>query len=158
MINKRSLEERFWAKVVKTSECWKWTANKNNKGYGMIREGGLLPKRLAHRVSWVIHNGQIPEQMCVLHKCDNPECTNPNHLFLGTLAENMLDKERKGRSGRDENWLIRNRENGKKLRKLSLSKENDVRKFHAAGMSIHLLSRTYAVTRNVIKRIIKEQV
>src|SRR3990167_5547725 len=92
-----SLEFRFWKKVEKTSNCWRWTGGKNNMGYGRIRKGFQASHLLAHRVSWDIHNGSIPSGMLVLHKCDNPECTNPKHLFLGTFSDNSRDMYLKGR-------------------------------------------------------------
>lgn len=94
-----TLEERFWDKVSIASKnaCWLWKANKNNKGYGMIRLGGLQRKVLAHRVSYEIHKDKIPENLVVMHSCDNPGCVNPNHLFLGTMLDNAQDKVKKGR-------------------------------------------------------------
>jgi hypothetical protein len=94
-----SLEDRFWAKVTKAEgdECWDWTAFRNPRGYGMIGMGRGV--RLAHRVSWTLHFGEIPAGMCVMHNCDNPPCTKPEHLKLGTRAENNEDRHAKGRSG-----------------------------------------------------------
>lgn len=89
----------FWNKVEKLrdDQCWKWKAYKNRKGYGRI---GISAGRCvnAHRVSWVIHNGAIPQGLFVCHRCDNPECTNPNHLFLGTRQDNINDMVIKKRS------------------------------------------------------------
>lgn len=96
-----SLLERFMAKVSIPSDpegCWEWLANKNNKGYGLLRPGGSAPRKLSHRISYELHRGPIPEGVHVLHKCDNPGCNNPDHLFLGSQRENMIDKERKGRA------------------------------------------------------------
>ena len=86
---------RFWAKVCKTNGCWTWTASKNPHGYGQIRLSGKLT--LAHRVSWTIHNGVIPEGLFVLHICDNPPCVRPDHLFLGTQKDNIRDAVAKKR-------------------------------------------------------------
>lgn len=99
-----TLRERFWDKVQTGPGCWAWLAHKNNKGYGMIQPGGKGNKVLAHRVAWVLLRGPIPEGKNVLHRCDNPQCTNPEHLFLGSHRDNMLDKHAKGRAY-PEGWL-----------------------------------------------------
>ena len=91
------LKERFWEKVSKSAGCWEWTANKIN-GYGRI---GLTSSRkaiFAHRLRYEIHYGPVPDGMFVLHKCDNPGCVRPDHLFLGTKADNNRDRAQKGRS------------------------------------------------------------
>lgn len=93
------LNERFWSKVFKDphSECWKWQANKNNKGYGMFRPGGVAPKRLAHRLSYEDCFGAIPRGTLILHSCDNPSCVNPEHLRLGSHKDNVADMDIRGR-------------------------------------------------------------
>lgn len=91
----RSVEERFWAKVQKTDSCWNWTAGKN-KGYGQFKVFGKMI--LTHRFSYELHYGAIPAEMLVCHRCDNPVCVRPDHLFLGTHIDNMNDREQKGRS------------------------------------------------------------
>lgn len=90
--------ERFWSKVDKKSEdeCWGWFGFKSKYGRSHFRVKDK--KYFIHRISWVIHNGEIPEGLCVCHACDNPTCTNPAHLFLGTQKDNILDMEAKGRS------------------------------------------------------------
>lgn len=91
---------RFWDKVVNKGkdECWEWTAAKNrDRGYGMFSINGKM--YYAHRIVWMWTNQlQIPDGMCILHHCDNPSCVNPNHLFLGTHADNTQDSYNKGRS------------------------------------------------------------
>ena len=86
---KRSFEE----KVRKTDSCWLFTGAKNRYGYGWFKEVN------AHRCAWIIYKGEIPKNMFVLHKCDTPSCVNPDHLFLGTQADNLADMDRKGRRG-----------------------------------------------------------
>lgn len=94
--------ERFWGFIDKNGKqveyvvgkCWRWLGNKNH-GYGRFWvDNGTV---FAHRYSYLIHYGDIPLSTFVLHKCDNPECTNPEHLFLGTALDNVLDKVAKGR-------------------------------------------------------------
>jgi hypothetical protein len=96
--NHAPIEERFWRFIVKNESCWSWTGNKA-LGYGRISTGKKpYVLILAHRLSWEIHNKQkIPEGMFVMHKCDNPECCNPDHLMIGTPKENTQDMIAKGR-------------------------------------------------------------
>lgn len=88
--------ERF---QVKGDGCWSWSGSKDGKGYGTIsnRNQGVNSPEKAHRVSYEKHFGEIPDGMIVRHKCDNPECTNPDHLELGTQKENMQDCSRRNR-------------------------------------------------------------
>ena len=92
------MTERFWENVSKTETCWVWIGHRKETNYGVISEGKRKGRpKSAHRYSWEIHNGPIPEGLCVLHRCDNPPCVNPEHLFLGTLADNAQDMLAKGR-------------------------------------------------------------
>jgi hypothetical protein len=100
-----TLSERFFRYAVpgaSDDDCWKWTAAKNPQGYGKIGIGGKGSKiEGAHRVSWVLHNNkEIPTGLFVLHSCDNPECTNPKHLRVGTKADNMKDMYNRARQGK----------------------------------------------------------
>lgn len=98
-------EVRFWSHVKKDGPipshcpelgpCWIWTGGTNADGYGRIGRAGT--KILAHRFSWELHNGPVPDGFHVLHHCDNPPCPNPAHLFLGTDADNVHDMLSKGR-------------------------------------------------------------
>lgn len=87
----------FWSKVVKSDGCWLWIAARNEHGYGNFNSRPDI-SILTHRISWVLIYGNVPAGMHVLHKCDTPACVKPDHLFLGTQADNMLDMAKKGRS------------------------------------------------------------
>lgn len=103
---RKDVVAKFNALLIRSDnpyECWGWKGQVNNKGYGMI----ALPKParrsvLAHRLSFQLFNGEIPDGMHVLHKCDNPICCNPRHLFWGTQTDNMQDASAKGRTHRGE--------------------------------------------------------
>lgn len=99
------LKERFWGKVNKDGPapshcpelgpCWIWTGIITIWGYGRIKSGGKM--HAAHRVAWVLAYGDIPDGLFVCHKCDNPACVRPEHLFVGTVLDNTRDREAKGR-------------------------------------------------------------
>ena len=94
---RKPLSERFWEKVKVgiPNDCWEWMGCRTNMGYGCFSVNNRM--RLASRVAYELKNEKIPEGLCVLHKCDNPPCCNPNHLFLGTRTDNHIDKMEKGR-------------------------------------------------------------
>ncbi|GAC1326381.1 MAG: hypothetical protein NVSMB2_25440 [Chloroflexota bacterium] len=94
----RSPEERYWAHVVPNAEgCWVWKGDSHDNGYGRLWLSDR-PRRFvyAHRKSWEIHNGPIPDDRDVLHHCDNPPCSRPDHLFLGDQLTNNGDRDAKG--------------------------------------------------------------
>jgi hypothetical protein len=92
----RSLTDRFWEKVEKGDGCWLWKGQIGTPGYGTLSVSHNR-KRSAHRVSWELHYGTVPDGMCVLHRCDNRPCVRPDHLFVGTLLDNNVDCIKKGR-------------------------------------------------------------
>ena len=131
-----SFKERFFSKIEK-NDCWFWRGTLSAKGYGFITKGkqgeGHL---LAHRVSWQIHHGDIPDGLYVCHRCDNPQCVNPEHLFLGTPQENMDDMK------------IKNR--GKKIDRMVIARDY-------GSMSARALAKKHGITHTSVLRIAKEE-
>ncbi len=85
----------FWARVCKGPGCWYWQGPLHETGYGNAAVDGV---RGSHRIAWTLTNGDIPKNLCVLHRCDNRVCVNPEHLFLGTKKDNFQDMVSKGRA------------------------------------------------------------
>lgn len=149
----RNVEERFWAKVRvgTTSECWPWQGSRHNRlPYGLFRvsrDPRDSPKP-AHRISWQLANGPIPAGMFVCHRCDNPPCVNPAHLFLGTPAENLADMRAKGRGPKP----LRG-ENGTKA-KLREDDVRNIRRRVAAGEMQKSLADEYGVSKAAVNLIV----
>ena len=89
------LADRFWRFVEKSDDCWIWVGAHQASGYGRIKDNGEM--LLAHRASYQLHFGTIAQGLWVLHRCDNPSCVNPAHLYLGDRAQNMKDAHERGR-------------------------------------------------------------
>jgi hypothetical protein len=133
--------ERFWGKVAKTDnpdDCWIWQATKGSQGgYGQIRWKNNK-KEYAHRVAYEITFGEIPTGFYILHKCDNPPCVNPNHLFAGTHQDNMIDKVLKNRQRRGEgipNHKLTNKQADEIRQRYSTKKESQDDLARAFGIS-----------------------
>ena len=90
----KTYEERFWSHVRKSDGCWEWIGA-NTRGYGSLWMNGRHEK--ATKISWQINCGPVPAGMWLLHRCDNPPCVRPDHLFLGTVLDNARDAAKKGR-------------------------------------------------------------
>lgn len=95
----QGLIDRFRASYVegKPEECWLWGRSMHLKGYGQIKKTGERRQAYSHRIAYELAYGEIPPHRQVCHKCDNPPCVNPAHLFVGTSSDNHQDMKRKGR-------------------------------------------------------------
>lgn len=142
---KRSLRDAFWSHVVRGApeECWEWHGSVQPSGYGSVSFRGKTSR--AHRVSYAIHFGEIPGGMHVLHKCDNPRCVNPFHLRLGTHADNMADRNRKGRQARGERSGSAKMSNEQVVELLALAK---------LGVSSSKLAERYGISDRHARMIV----
>jgi hypothetical protein len=142
----RSPTERFWDHVRKTEGCWFWTAAKAG-GYGQFSLRHAL-RIQSHRYAWLLEYGPIPEGVLVLHKCDEPLCVRPEHLFLGSHSDNSRDAFTKGRRTQPNHGQLIGERNGRA--KLTA---DQVRAVHASKNSGRKLARELGVTAGAIHHI-----
>ena len=140
-----TIQERFEAKFTKSDGCWEWKAYKRRDSYGWFWFAGRI--QLAHRVSYQLYVGEIPNGLCVCHRCDNPGCVNPAHLFLGTIADNMRDCNNKGR-GTDTSG----EKNGHS--KLIEAQVIEIRVKYANGATQVNLAKEFGVAQTTISNIV----
>lgn len=139
---------RFWAKVdiQGPDACWRWLGARKRTGYGNVGGPGGHTM-LAHRVAWELTHGPIPVGAFVCHRCDNPPCCNPAHLFIGSPADNMADKAKKGRSPHGE------QHSGARLT------ESDIRAIRAAwaegGMSQSAIARRFSTSQTTVSLVVR---
>ena len=139
--------DRFNEKYTseQNSGCWLWTGARYRNCYGAFRHNGRTV--LAHRFAWSIKNGTIPSGMCVCHKCDVPNCVNPKHLFLGTIADNQADMYEKGRGHKAKG-------EGNARSKLS---EADVIAIRADNRKLKEISADYDINQSAVSKIKNRQ-
>lgn len=154
-----TIEDRFWSKVIKTDNCWLWTAGRaGSQLYGAFKIDGI--QRRAHRVAWELVNGPIPPGLVVLHACDNPICVNPAHLRLGTNAENSADMVAKGRQATGEHsgsrLHLEKRPRGERHHKAKLTEAQvrEMRTLAESGVSSPKLAKQFGITKAAVLDII----
>ena len=145
----KPLSERLWAKVEKVPcGCWEWRGAKDRKGYGKIGVGSLKDGtrriEITSRAAWIVTNGEIPNGLFVCHRCDNPSCCNPDHMFLGTCSDNLRDMAKKFRGT-------------KKNRRLSDDTVTEILSL-AKSMSQAKIGKMVGVTQSCVGRIIRGEV
>ncbi len=127
------IEDRFWPRVEQSAFCWLWTGPFTEKGYGILGRGGFQGGNvLAHRLSWELHFGAIPAGILVCHHCDIPRCVRPDHLFLGSNTDNLVDMTMKNRHG---------------MAKLTTEMVYAMRIAHRQGENCAAIARRYGVSR-----------
>lgn len=147
-------EARFWPKVRKGPGCWEWTASRNRWGYGRL---GVTRRQFAyaHRIAWELENGPIPTGKIVCHRCDNPACVRPDHLFLGTHADNVQDMLSKGRGGLRLHPETAARGEQASKAKLKAEQVKEIRRlYRGGGISQRELARRFGVTQNAISMLL----
>jgi hypothetical protein len=156
----RPVPDRFWEKVNKDgplcvrlgTKCWVWMGGTYLNGYGCIKIKRHMVS--VHRLSWQLANGEIPEGMFVLHKCDNRPCVNPDHLFLGTQQDNVDDMITKGR--RPSNSVaISGEHNGR--HKLTSADAIAIRERFAGGETGPSLAADFHVSKSAVYRIVERR-
>lgn len=159
------LADRFWSKVDKNGPvpahrqeigaCWLWVGTiQHRSGYGLIGVEGK--NELAHRIAYRLEHGAVPPKQHVLHACDNPPCVRPDHLFIGTQADNNRDAWQKGRAKPPRQPRPTQRARGERngAAKLSDAQRTDILRLHAEGWTQNMLADEFRVHQTTISRVI----
>lgn len=143
-----AFEKRFWVKADKSGDCWEWTGTKMKSGYGRLAVARCV-MHLAHRVAWELANRRaVPENLRVLHECDNPSCVNPDHLFVGTAKDNTQDMLRKMRHA-----------HGERHGQATLTAEIvlEARRLFVDGMTVAAIGRKLGLRHGTVSKVVHRQ-
>lgn len=140
------IDVRFWRLAEVADGCWPWRGTISSSGYGQFRIGRKGPVLSAHRVSWALHNGLIPDGKIIMHSCDHPWCVNPEHLSAGTQKENMADSVAKGRRAkRHQPHCPHSR--------VRILTDDQVRAIRADDRKVHFIAHEHGVSESCIYSI-----
>lgn len=150
-------EHRFWSRVSIGDGCWEWLGCRDRDGYGLC--GRSYGSTRANRVVLILANGPIPPGLCALHRCDNPSCVRPSHLFLGTHADNSADSKAKGRHARgpthyaatSPECLARGERNG--LAKLTRDAVVTIRRRRSEGATYAALAAEFGISHDTARDV-----
>lgn len=145
------LKKSFEKHVIRQEGCWDWKGSKTPFGYAVMSCRREIGPDRGHRASWLIYRGKIEKEMHVCHSCDNPICTNPDHLWLGTHKQNNDDKILKGRSNNAPPPTKKGSENGSS--KLNEEQVREIKKMISQGRSCGKIAKEFDVSATTIKRI-----
>jgi hypothetical protein len=166
-MTKARIADKFSRFVARGESCWEWTGSRNANGYGQfqMKTAGRWAPWLAHRVSYWLEKGDVPDGMCVCHSCDNRACVRPDHLWLGTVADNNRDMSHKGRVRTGVGMEHPSRKHPESLprgedhvfAKLNDASVREIRSRRDAGEDALMVARMYGVSRTVIYKIHNRQ-
>lgn len=151
---KTPLHLRFWAYVetLGAEKCWEWKGSKS-RGYGILQFGNGISPYKAHRLSYEMFNGPIPDGMLVRHKCDNPSCVNPHHLETGTAKDNAMDASRRGRLNKKSLLNLNHKKVLGDSEVLEIKKIEFACKNGRGGITVREIANKYGVCEDVIRAV-----
>ena len=142
-------QKHFWQHVDKSGDCWIWMGA-TTRGYGQT----TIDKKhgYAHRFSWEFANGSIPNKKIICHKCDTPRCVNPEHLFIGTQADNIKDAIKKGRTKYKASFGSKN--GNSRLTELAVK---DIKKQYAGGKTLREVANAIGVSKSTVWNVVSNK-
>lgn len=143
------MKEYYMNNVIKQDGCWDWKHGNPRYRYPRMHFSKSIPRIAIHIASWRIHKGEVPDGMWVLHKCDNPRCSNPDHLFIGTSLDNINDMLAKNRNAKGESHGCS---------KLKNEQVVEIRRLLESGISLNKIAKEFGVSKATILKIKKNKI